>query len=298
MEKIRKAICSSDDLKIGDFVISCAVLDDETRVLVSRSVANVLGRKGAGSYWKKKKETEKGVLLPEYISARYLQPFINDELRAKLQKPTVYINKNNIQTEGLNATILPEICDVWIKAREQGALTHKQREIAQKAYILLRGFAHVGITALVDEVTGFQAIRDRNSLQQILAKFLNDEKLAWAKKFPDEFYIQLFRLRGWEWRGMKVNRPQYVGKLTNEIVYERLAPELLTELKKRTPKDEKGNTKFRFHQWLTDDFGNPKLLQHLYAVVALMKASSTWNHFTRSLRRAFPKAGDQQEFDL
>jgi len=32
-----------------------------------------------------------------------------------------------------------------------------------------------------------------------------------AKRFPNEFYEQMFRLRGWQWKGMKVNRPQIVG---------------------------------------------------------------------------------------
>lgn len=285
------------ELKIGDFTISCAVLEDETRVLVSRSVANVLGRKGAGAYWRKKKEAEKGALVPEYISARYLQPFISSELRAKLENPIVYVNQNNIVTQGLEATILPEICDVWIKARTKDALTSKQEEIAERAYVLLKGFAHVGITALVDEATGYQAIRDRRDLQKILARFLSNEKLEWAKRFPDEFYIELFRLKGWQWRGMSINRPQYVGKLTNQIVYDRLAPGLLDELKKLTPKDSKGQTGWRMHQWLTNDFGVPKLREHLFGIIALMRASNSWNKFIQLLQRAYPKAGDQQTLD-
>ncbi len=285
------------ELKIGEFVISCAVLEDETRVLVSRSVANVLGKKGGGAYWKKKKEEEKGALMPEYISAKYLQPYISPELRAKLLKPIVYINQNNIITEGLEATILPEICDVWIKASQKGALTPKQQLIAERAYILLKGFAHVGITALVDEATGFQALRDRNDLQKILARFLSNEKLEWAKRFPDEFYMELFRLRSWQWRGMGVNRPQYVGKLTNQIVYERLAPGLLAQLKIRTPKDSKGQTGWRMHQWLTNDFGVPKLREHLFGIIALMRASSNSNKFIQLLQRAYPKIGDQQTIE-
>lgn len=299
MSQIKNVIkgCTGE-LKIGDFSISCAVLEDETRILVSRSVANVLGRKGAGAYWKEKRRREKSVLLPEYVSAKYLQPFISEELRLKLSSPISYRNQNNVINQGIEATILPEICDVWIKAKQEGALTTpKQKIIAEKAYILLKGFAHVGITALVDEATGYQAIRDRSSLQRILAKFLSNELLAWAKRFPDEFYIELFRLKGWHWKGMNVNRPQYVGKLTNEIIYQRLAPGLLSELKKRTPKDEKGNTAWRMHQWLTEDFGVPKLREHLFGVLALMRASSTWSKFIQLLQRAYPKPGDQGEFD-
>jgi hypothetical protein len=46
---------------------------------------------------------------------------------------------------GVPATILPKICDVWIRADREGALIGKQREVAKRAYALMRGFAHVGI---------------------------------------------------------------------------------------------------------------------------------------------------------
>jgi hypothetical protein len=299
MGNVKKAICSGD-LKIGNFSISCAVLDDETntRVLVSRSVANVLGRKGAGAYWKRKKEAEKGMLIPEYISAKYLQPFISPELKLKLETPITYVNKSGVETEGLEATILPEICDVWIKAKESGTLSPSQGKIAQKAYILLKGFAHVGITALVDEATGYQEIRDRKALEKILQLYIAKELLPWAKRFPDEFYKELFRLRGWTWKGMSINRPSYVGKLTNDLVYARIAVGLLEELKRLTPKDEKGQRKNRFHQWLTPDIGHPELAKHLAAVIALMKASSTWDGFKRAVERALPKRGGQLEWPI
>jgi hypothetical protein len=31
----------------------------------------------------------------------------------------------------------------------------------------------------------------------------------------------MFRLRDWEWNGLKVDRPSVVGKYTNDLVYER-----------------------------------------------------------------------------
>ena len=67
--------------------------------------------------------------------------------------------------------------------------------------ILAPALARVGIIALIDEATGYQEIRDRQALQQILDKYLLKEYAAWAKRFPDEFYKQIFKLRGWEWRG-------------------------------------------------------------------------------------------------
>jgi hypothetical protein len=153
----------------------------------------------------------------------------------------------------------------------------------------VRGLAHVGIIALVDEATGYQEVRDKLALQAILDKFLLKELAAWAKRFPDEFYQEMFRLRGWQWRGMKVNRPSVVGHYTNDLVYQRLAPGILDELQLRNPKDEKGNRAAKHHQWLTEDIGHPALSQHLYATIGFMRASSTWDQFYRMMQRAFPK---------
>src|SRR5262245_17296535 len=123
----------------------------------------------------------------------------------------------------------------------------------------------VGIIALVDEVTGYQEVRDREALQAILDRYLRKAFAAWAKRFPDEFYKEIFRLRGWKWRGMEVNRPQCVANYTKDLVYKRLAPGILEELEARNPKNEWGHREARHHQWLTEDVGHPALAQHLYA---------------------------------
>jgi hypothetical protein len=68
-----------------------------------------------------------------------------------------------------------------------------------------------------------------------------------------------------------IKRPQYFGHLTNDIVYNRLAPGVLDELQRVTPKDEKGRRKHRYFQRLTQNVGYPKLREHLGSVVTLMK---------------------------
>jgi hypothetical protein len=179
----------------------------------------------------------------------------------------------------------------FLDAAESKAVRPNQFHIVERCKILIRGLARVGIIALVDEATGYQEVRDRLALQAILDRFLRKELAAWAKRFPDEFYEQMFRLKTWQWRGMSVNRPSVVGKYTNDLVYERLAPGILEELQSRNPKDDKGHRKARHHQWLTEDVGHPALAQHLYAVIGFMRASRDWEGFYRILNRAFPKRG-------
>jgi hypothetical protein len=60
------------------------------------------------------------------------------------------------------------------------ALVNAAKIAPHKPQILVQGFAQVGIVALVDEATGYQAIRDRQALQEILDRFLRKELAAWA----------------------------------------------------------------------------------------------------------------------
>jgi hypothetical protein len=146
----------------------------------------------------------------------------------------------------------------------------------------------------VDEATGYQEVRDKQALREILDKYLRAEDSVWAKRFPDEFYKEMFRLKKWQWRGMKINRPSVVGHYTNDIVYNRLAPGILDELSRLNPPNEAGNRRVRHHQWLTDDIGHPALNQHIFAVLALMRVSTNWDQFHRILIRAFPAIGEQK----
>jgi hypothetical protein len=292
MDLVQKAT-HQGELHIGGFNIKCAVLENGTRVLVERSVATALGIKGAGAYWEKKKRGNIDIILPEYISAKYLEPFVSDELKAKLAEPIEYIALNKKDAKGREATILPDVCDVWIKAKEASALSKAQEKIARNAYVLMRGFANIGIIALIDEATGYQEIRDKLALQKILDKFLLKEQAKWAKRFPDEFYEQMFRLKGWQWKGMKINRPSVVGKYTNDLVYERLAPDLLKELRRLNPPDETGKRKSKHQQWLTEDIGHPALQRHLNMLVGFERASANWQMFYRMVQRALPKLNEQ-----
>ena len=188
------------------------------------------------------------------------------------------------------------VCEVYLKARDANALLPSQMHIAERAEILKKGFSYVGLIALIDEATGFQRDRDKDALKAILDLYLNKQFATWAKCFPDEFYFQIFRLKGWQWKGMKTNRPSVVGRYTTNIVYSRLAPNIVDELEKRNPKNTSGNRNVKHHQWLTRDIGNPALAQHLYAVIALMKAATSWDKFMTSLERALPQLGDGKRF--
>jgi hypothetical protein len=238
-----------------------------------------------------------GTELPVFIEANNLKPFISKEIEPVLA-PRVFRTDKGMKSEGFRAEILPAICEIYLRARDERKLTAVQVPIAKQCEILVRGLSKVGIIALVDEATGYQEVRDRLALQAILDRFLRQEFAAWAKQFPDEFYQHIFWLRNWEWRGMKMNRPQIVASYTKDIVYARLAPGILKELEARNPKDEKGHRRAKHHQWLTEDVGHPALAQHLYAVIGLMRLADSWDQFKRMIDRAYPKRGDSLQLSL
>jgi len=275
-------------LKIGAIEIPCAVLADGRRVLTQSGFMQALGRarqaKGRSHY-------DGDVNMPAFLTAKNLKPFISTDLEVASSQIEFRTMRGG-RAFGYAAELLPHVCDVFLDAEDAGALAHNQKHIADQAKILIRGLARVGIAALVDEATGYQDVRDRQALQAILDQYLRKELAAWAKRFPDEFYKEMFRLKGWPMNPLKVQRPGVVGKYTNNIVYERLAPGILEELERRNPKDEKGNRRGKHHQLLTDEVGHPALAQHLYAVIGFMRASSDWDAFLRMLDRAFPRKNE------
>ena len=159
------------------------------------------------------------------------------------------------------------------------------------ADILMRALAHTGIIALIDEVTGYQSQRPPDALTKILEAFIAKELQPYVKTFPSDFYEHLFRLRGLNYKTDSVERPLYFGCLTNDIVYRRLAPGVLAELKKITLRNEAGRPKHKYFQRLTHNLGYPKLREHLGGVVDIMKLSSDYGDFLSKLDRLHPRYG-------
>jgi hypothetical protein len=282
-QKILKALWGSPDrpLKIGDLEIPAYVLENGTRVLSGRGMQTAL-----------QLGQSHGSKLRKLLSSTNIKPHISNELAMALDTPLRFTRpgRGGVLATGYEATILPDICSAILDARKkEKKLTAAELAVADQCEILTRAFAKVGIIALIDEVTGYQEIRDREALQQILDKFLRKEYAAWAQRFPEEFYREMFRLRNWQWRGMRVNRPSVVAHYTKDLVYQRLAPGILEELERRNPQGERGWRKHKHHQWLTEEIGIPALAQHLYATIGFMRASTTWDQFYRMMQRAFPK---------
>lgn len=277
-------------LKIGERELNCAVLDDGTRVISRNAIFKAFGRTKRG----RKKDEIRVLNMPSFIDANNLQPFIDDTLRGVLN-PHPYISLQGKEISGYKAEVLPLLCDVYLAAREANSLTKHQIPLAVISEIMVRSLSKVGIAALVDEATGYQVERDKDSLQKLLALYLSEERLKWARMFPDEYYKHLFRLRGWAYSPLSVKRPKLVGKLTNKLVYEKLPPKVLEELRRLNPVKNKKTWRREatHHQHLSAEIGQADLRDHLLQLIAVMRLSPNWLAFLRNFARAFPTPGDQ-----
>lgn len=275
-------------LRLLDAEIPCYVLNDGTRVLTQQGFLLALGRARTA-----KGGTGASVLvdnLPAFLAANNLKPLISNELLMST-RPIEFRLPGGTKAFGFAAELLPKVCNVYLQARDKGVLLPSQKRAAEQADLLVRGLAETGIVALVDEATGYQQVRARDALQAYLEKFIRKELAAWVLRFPEEFFKELYRLKGWTWTGSS-RRPRVVGHYIKDLVYERLGPGVIAELERKNPVDDKGRRKSKHHQWLTEDVGHPALAQHLYALTGFMRSETDWNEFHFRFGRAYPKRGD------
>lgn len=286
-------------LDLAGMQLPCAIVQGPEgiiRVLSETGITNaILGNRSGASKRLKKAGLEGGALVPIFIAPRQLKPFIDQEILGGPLTPIDYFDGDRI-VRGYDAALLVEICNVWLRAREAGALQKQQLPKAQKAEILTRALAKTGIVALVDEATGYEKVRPQNALQEYLALIVRKELAAWVKKFPDEFYENIYKLKNWRWPGMSKNRYSVVGHYTNNLVFDRIAPGLLRDLQSKSPKNEKGQRSNKLHQWLTKDVGDPMLSQHLHSIVMLQRLAIAnghgWSRFLHMVDQVLPRRGD------
>jgi hypothetical protein len=283
-EKAGKAIPRATHegiLAIGDMEIPCAVLDNGLRVLTQSGVMLALGRarqaKGRSYY-------DADVDLPAFLTAKNLKPFIPSNLSVTSSQ-FEFRTLAGMRAFGYSADLLPQVCGVFLDAKAANALAHTQIHIAERALILIRGFANVGIISLVDEATGFQYERPRRDLEEYLTKFLSESLRRWVRTFPGDYFKHLCRLKNVPLRpDMKL--PQYFGHLTNDLIWKRIAPGLLRALKER--RNERGSASNKLHSWTSEELGKPELLLHMGTVVGLMKINTDYDNFHEQLDKIAP----------
>jgi hypothetical protein len=280
-------------MMVGGLDLDCYVLEDGRRVFHKRGMARALGMKSGG-----------GNVFLRAVQRKGLGSEIDQKLFVKIENPIVFKPLISDLGHGYEAEVLVEICRAIIRSQESGKLHPTQHGLAEQAKILLTAFAKVGVTALIDEATGFQQVRSPDALRVLVQQYIEEERREWEKQFPDEFYDELNRLYGSKrltttGSGAVVqNRPQHFAKFTRSYVYQPLANgAVLEELDRLNPKiDSKGTRKARFHQHLNEGYGIEKLKRQVGEILTLIKVSDTVGQFKKLFARRFPQAGTQLSF--
>jgi hypothetical protein len=274
-------------LPIGGVELNCAVLEDGTRVLYQTSVFKAFGRSQRGLSKERQEnatiESETGgqLQLPPFIASNNLKPFIDNKLIGELQ-PVEYLDGTR-KTFGYKAELLPELCNLYLRARRAGVLVGHQNPLAEQAEILLSSFAKVGIAGLIDEATGYQYDRKYNALRVLLEQYIEEGLRSWVKRFPDIFFSQLDRL----YHNPKTTarkRPQYYGHFINKYIYEPLEEGYVKQGLDRKNITDTGKRRARFHQWLTD-FGVQQLNIQLGRTLGIMEISPSLRRFKENAAR-------------
>jgi hypothetical protein len=256
-----------------DIGIACYVLDDGRRIISRTGATEFLtGGKGGGN-------------LESYTGVQTLREYIPGDLPGQMIEfvmPGV-VNKT---VKGMEADTFLEICRAYVTAWQHGKLdgSEAQQKIAMKAAVLSAACAKVGLTALIDEATGYQYERPGDALALKLKLFLAEEMRKWDRTFPDQLWEQFGRLTNW--KGAIHSRPKYWGKLVMELIYEYLDPDVAQWLRDNAPKPKKGKN---YHQWLSEQYGLKKLIEHIWKVIGVASTCDTMDELRTRMQEIYGK---------
>jgi hypothetical protein len=240
------------EIMLGNVAMPCFVLNDGRRVLSGRGLQDALKMVDDSIPHTQKS----GSRLPRLFENKSLNPYLIKHIEAGHFSPIICLDGAQ-KISGYEATILSDLCDAVLEARKHGVITTSRLKIvADQCEMLMRGFARVGLIALVDEATGYQATREKDALAKILEAFVAKELRPWMKTFPNAYYEEIFRLYKLPYppQNNKNWKPSFIGILTNNIVY-------------------------------------PKLREHLASIVTLLKLSSTPQDFKEKVDKIHPAFG-------
>jgi hypothetical protein len=269
------------DLIIGTRRISCAVLQNKKRILTQGTFLTAIGLPAKTTA----RTGNSGLVdgLPSFLVAENLKPFLSDEL-TQLTTPIVFRTVEKVRAVGYDASLLPMVCDLYLKVRDQGKLLKVQEPIATACDMLQKGTCRPGIIALVDEASGYQEHKAMEELTRIMEAAVEGEYRRWTPLFPKEFFRQIYRINGWAYKPGNAKSSAFVKRLINNHVYGRLPPRVLEELRQLRP-DEKRR---REHpQDLTANTGNIDLDRQIVMLTTLMRISENKEDLERYIDKVF-----------
>lgn len=179
--------------------------------------------------------------------------------------------------------VIPELASEVIRSAVLGTLSQRRKFLIAPCLTIQESLAKIGITALIDEATGYQYHRAPDALQDLFSKLIRQTASDWERRFHPDFYQAIYRLFKVEYAPA---RPalNVVGQITLRWVYEPVFPaEILIEIKERQ-KSEK------LHQWLKDG-GIREMEKQRDAVMMIARSSVDYADFRARCGIAFYRRG-------
>ena len=108
---MQNKITHEGEIKLGDFSISCYILEDGRRVLSGRGMQNALNMVDEDD------KPSSGTRLGRHLNQKTLEPFIYKE-KAPGHFDPIACYKGGTKIDGYEATVLIDICDLEFRLSE------------------------------------------------------------------------------------------------------------------------------------------------------------------------------------
>ncbi len=243
-----------------DGKVDCYVLDDERRVISQRGIVRgISGGRESGS-------------LDRYLT-RLPLGFSDLKLGPEIEIITVHGSKAIAR----NASDFVTICDAYVDAGLAGKLHPSQAHMAQICRGFQKSLQIVGVVALIDEATNYQAVRASDGLQSLFERLFRKQIADWSIKWKPSLIMAMCKLYGHPYDGGRI--PHWLSSPMSMIYETVLGEDGYAELKRRNKEPRFGSN---HHQFLTDEVQG-LLDDDLRTIELLANQSGSPDEFRRRL---------------
>lgn len=267
-------------LILGAISLNCYILVNNKRILTISSIQKALGYDGKSENW-----------VTEFIDKlNTFFPIDSDLVAAFRNAILIEINDIKGKRTSVVSTIeshhLIKLCQVIIKAKEEGFLNIAQLKYAKAALLIVKTIEKTSIVDLIDQVTGFtrHKIVTLEHFVTLLKNQQNDTAVDWIKTIPIDFIEAILEANHLSWEDVQ-GKPSALVDLLNEIIFSRIENDALDAIRKSKPKrayTRKNNKK--------QEIEHPRLKEYILILNSLLKASGkNWNILIQLLNKTYPK---------
>jgi hypothetical protein len=269
--------------------VECYVLNDvkKTAVISQRGMAEALGF------------SKRGDRLMGFVTSKNMADYIGRELREKIENPIIFQGVKSASTNvisekfhGYDVTILIDICNAIISARDNGKLKGIRYEgVLENAQIIIMASAKAGIKSLVYALAGYNP-----TAEEVIAAFkayIHEEAKKYEQEFPNELYMQWHRLyqipvplRGkpWAFKHLTVNHVYFPLAKSNGKILELI----------RACKAKDGDRQKKLFQFL-NEVGARALRIQIGRILEMAESSKNKDEYEIKISNRF---GGQQELEF